>query len=421
MFGKARWRLTLWFAGVVVVILMVIGGAVLLSAREALFDGVNDDLHARAAPFFEPIAGVKQLRDIRLGPAFTAGGYFYAVAREDGTVIRSSDNTDVDGLPGAEQIATAFEQGPIFVDTKTSEGDDLRVYIIPVHAPKERPLALEVGRSTEPEREALRRLVVILLAGGGAGLVLAVAGGFVLAGRTLRPIQTAMEKQRAFVADASHELRTPLSLIRANAEILKREAAKPVKTNLMSVDDIIEETDRLSSLVGQMLTLARSDSGEAVLETAPVDVAALAADAAREMRLLAEPRKITIQTHAGGPLLVQGDATRLRELIAILLDNAIKYSDEGGSVRLEVRRAGGQALVAVSDNGRGIPPEALPRIFNRFYRVDKARSREMGGTGLGLAIAKWIVDCHRGTIGIDSAVGRGTTVTVELPATDHST
>jgi signal transduction histidine kinase len=165
-----------------------------------------------------------------------------------------------------------------------------------------------------------------------------------------------------------------------------------------------------------MLTLARSDSGDAVLESAPVDLAALARDTVREMRLLAEPKGIDIEAQANGPLVVQGDETRLRELLTILLDNAIKYSGEGAHVRVRVSRSDGKAVATVSDTGRGIPPEALPRVFDRFYRVDKARSREMGGTGLGLAIAKWIADAHGGSIRIDSSPGRGTTVTIELPA-----
>jgi len=415
LFSRARWRLTLWFAGVVALILVVVGTAVLVSARAALFRGVNNDLHDRAAPFFQPIPGGRQLREIRLGPAFTAGGYFYALARDTGAVIRSSDNADLAGLASAEQIAKALENGPMFVDTKSSEGDDLRIYIIPVYVPGERAMALEVGRSTEPERQALRRLLFILLGGGAAGLALSLAGGYVLAGRALRPIQSAMDQQRTFVADASHELRTPLSLIRANAEILRRNPGQTVESNLASVDDIIHETDRLNSLVGQMLTLARSDAGSGVLEMEPVDVAALAKDTAREMALLAGPKGISIETEAVGPLIVEGDEMRLRELLTILLDNAIKYSGDGASVRLQVAQRDGKAVATVADTGVGIPPEALPHIFDRFYRVDKARSREMGGAGLGLAIAKWIVEAHKGTIRVDSTPGRGTTVTVELP------
>src|SRR3990172_1840289 len=225
-----------------------------------------------------------------------------------------------------------------------------------------------------------------------------------------------MDRQREVVADASHELRTPLSLIRANAELLKRSADKPVRANMSSADDIIQEADRLNNLVGQMLTLARADAGQTTSGLARVDLNALAADTAREMRLLAEPQRISIEVQTDGPATVQGDPMRLRELLTILIDNSIKYSEAGGAVQVNVKPASGRALVQVSDSGRGIPAEALPHIFARFYRADKARSRELGGSGLGLAIARWIVDSHHGTIGIESAPGRGTTVTVELPA-----
>jgi signal transduction histidine kinase len=224
-----------------------------------------------------------------------------------------------------------------------------------------------------------------------------------------------MDKQQEFVADASHELRTPLSLIRANAEILKREADKPVSANLESVEDIIAESDRLANLVGQMLTLARADGEGAALALEPVDLAVVARDTAREMRLLADQSQIAVEAHTDGPAIVEGDELRLRELLTILIDNALKYSDAGARVDVNVSAAGGRAVVEVRDTGRGIPKEALPRIFERFYRADKARSRELGGTGLGLAIARWTAESHGGTIRIDSEVGHGTVVTVELP------
>ncbi len=424
MFSRARWHLTLWFAGALAVILTVIGGAVFLTTRTVLFDQVNDDLRSRAGREVQPLATRlldaarrgQSFRDVAIGPASAAGGYFYALVGQEGTLLVSTANVDPQGLAGAEALAKAVAGGPTFVDTRSSEGDPLRVYVSPVRGPHGQNLLLEVGRSTEPEREALRRLLFILAGGGGAGLVLALAGGFLLAGRTLAPIQTAMDRQRAFVADASHELRTPLSLIRANAELLKRHPAKTVHTSLASVEDIIQETDRLNSLVSQLLTLGRADAGQMPLSLADVDLSELAADAARQMRLLAEPRQIAIDIAAGGPLRVRGDPARLRELLTILLDNALKYSDPGASVSVRLQPLPGKAQLQVSDTGRGIPPKALPRIFDRFYRVDKARSREMGGTGLGLAIARWIVDSHGGAIRVESGLGVGTTVTVELPA-----
>ena len=288
MFNKARWRLTLWFAAVVAVILVVIGGAVYFTARTSLFRQVNSDLEAHAQrEVIQPLAnrqldpGRQSLVDIA-----TAGGYFYAITGADGQVLQRTPNTDVTGLAAPADLSPSAK----FIDTRSSDGDHLRIYLQP-----------------EPERTALNRLVLILAAGGGAGLMLALAGGFLLAGRALAPIQTAVGKQRQFVADASHELRTPLALIRANAELLERDAVKPVAANITSVHDIIGETDRLSALVGQMLTLASADAGQEPAERVPVELGALAADAVREMRLLSAEKQVSINAHADGPAIVCGN------------------------------------------------------------------------------------------------------------------
>ena len=426
MFSRARWRLTLSFAGVLALIIVLMGTAVLYTGRRVLFDQVNDDLTARAERESRPLAErlLQRIRNgdtpagVDIGPAFTAGGYFYAVTNASGDVIGSTANADPAGLADQATVEKALENGPAFIDTDSSDGEQLRVYLVPLLGQRQQPrFALQVGRSIEPERDALRRLTFVLAAGGAGGLVLALGAGFWLAGRALRPIQTAMDRQRAFVADASHELRTPLSLIRANAELLQRRRDAPVSANIASVDDIIGEADRLNGLVGQMLTLARADAGESTYQMAPLDLHALAEDTAREMRLLAGPKRIALEVQPGAAVYVAGDETRLRELITIMLDNAIKYSDAGaGPVNMRVERSGTNAILRVGDAGRGIPPEALPQIFDRFYRADKSRSRDVGGAGLGLAIAKWIVEAHKGTIAIDSEPGRGTVVTVELPA-----
>ena len=229
MFQQARWKLTLWFAGTVAVIFGLIGVAVFLSARQALFNGVDDDLEARAqrevlAPLaaqrFDPF--VQGQLEIAM-----AGGYFYAITRTDGTVWSGTPNIEAHGLAAAEELQEIGLDDVKYIETRTSDGDDLRIYIRHIQT-RQGIFFLQVGRSIEPERAALSRLLLILVAGGAAALVLALAGGFWLAGRALTPIKTAMSKQQEFVADASHELRTPLALIRANAEILKREGAKPV-------------------------------------------------------------------------------------------------------------------------------------------------------------------------------------------------
>jgi two-component system sensor histidine kinase CiaH len=423
VFGQARWRFTLWFTVALGVILLLIGAAVYFTTRAVLFDQVDSDLESRTGQ--EQRLLTPRLRggfrggagqDIVIGPTFTTGGYFYALTRSDGEVVASTPNADPNALAGEGAILEALADGEAFVDTSSSEGDSLRVFVRRLDGPLRGDLLLQVGRSTEPERQALQRLLVVLAGGLGVGLGLSLVGGYFLAGRALRPIRSAMDSQREFIADASHELRTPLAVVRANAELLKRHEAEPVSANMEAVDDIVGQSDKLGRLVGQMLTLARVDSGQAGLARAEVALAEVAEEAARGMRLLAEQQGVALEAKLDASVRLQGDSDRLRELLVVLLDNGIKYTDAGGKVTLEVRGKDGHATVRVADTGRGIPAEALPHVFDRFYRVDKARSREAGGTGLGLAIARWIAEAHGGSIRAESAPGVGTTMTVELPA-----
>ena len=424
MFGTARWRLTLWFTLALGVILIIIGAAVYFTTRATLFDQVNSDLESRAGreqrllvPRLLSRRGDLLPPDLVIGPAFTAGGYFYAIVRPTGEFLAGTPNADPAGLADASALEEALREGDAFVDTESSEGDPLRVYVVRLDTARGGQFLMEVGRSTEPERQALRRLLLILTGGLGGGLLLAAAGGYLLSGRALRPIRTAMDSQRAFIGDASHELRTPLSVVRANAELLKRHLSEPVSANREAVDDIISESDRLGRLVGQMLILAQADVGQVRLSLSEVALDELADEVARSMRLLAEERGISLETELDGPVRLRGDGDRLRELMVVLTHNAIKYTDSGGRVRLEVRKpSGGKVTVRVSDTGPGIPAEALPHIFDRFYRVDKARSREAGGAGLGLAIARWIAEAHGGTIRAESVPGVGSAFTVQLPA-----
>ncbi len=424
MFGTARWRLTLWFALAFGAILLVIGAAVYLTTRSVLFDQVESDLESRAgreervlAPRLMGRGPGGPIGSIVIGPTFTTGGYFYALVDSTGELLAGTPNVDPAGLASADALQKALDDGVAFVDTESSEGDSLRVYVLSLETTGGEELLMQVGRSTEPERQALQRLLLVLIGGGGAGLALALAGGYALAGWALRPIRAAMDSQRAFVADASHELRTPLSVIRANAELMKRHPMEPVGANREAVDDIIGESDRLGRLVGQMLTLAQADAGQASLSLSEVALDELADEVARRMRVLAAQRGVSLETDVDGPVRLRGDSDRLRELLVVITDNAIKHTDAGGKVSLEVRkRSGGKAVLRVSDTGRGIPAEALPHVFDRFYRVDKARSREAGGTGLGLAIARWIAEAHGGSIEAESSEGVGTTLTIVLPA-----
>ena len=418
MFSAARWRLALWFAGAFAVILLLIGGAVYFTTRAALYDQVDDDLRTRSAAlqdtlirqFRGPLGSGIQRDEFQFAARLlSAGGYSASLVVEGEDDPVGTANAEEIAIPSFEDLESEIGGGSATIDTNTSDGEDIRLRVERLG-----PTAfITVGRSIEPEQQALNQLLLVLAGGGILGLVLASGGGFILSGRALRPIRRAMDAQRTFVADASHELRTPLALIRANAEIMKREGAGE---NAESVDDIIKEADHLNYLIGQMLTLARAGGRESPFTREDVDLSHVAGDIVREAQVLAREKTITLTYEGEGDLHVFGDGQRLRELLLILLDNAFKYSDEGGTVTVRLAADGSSVSLAVADSGHGIPAADLPHVFDRFYRVDKARSREMGGTGLGLAIAHWIAGEHGGTIGIESTAGEGTTVTVELPA-----
>jgi len=424
MFSAARWRLTFVFTGVLVVVLIACGIVVYLTTRSVIYGRVDHDLEDRArsdlvlfqrGPHEEPDRGPPGS-----GSEFDPGGYFYAISNADGQILSSSPYLDSEALPSTATLVKAVDNGDTFTDTKSSKGEPQRVYVFPVTVSGGGGALVQIGRSIEPEEAALSQLRIILLAVLAASIVPAVAGGYLLSGRALCPIKTAMESQRIFIADASHELRTPVAVVRTNAELLKRhfepDTAQTAGSDQVALDDILSESDRLGRMVDQMLTLAEADAGQRTVLTAEVSLNELVDQVTRSMRSLAEAREISLNAQLNSDISLSGDPSRLRELLTVLLDNAVKYTDAGGRVDVSVRKEHRKAIITVSDNGPGIPSEALPHVFDRFYRVDEARSRESGGTGLGLAIARHIVEAHSGTIDVESKIREGTVVTVELPA-----
>ena len=235
--------------------------------------------------------------------------------------------------------------------------------------------------------------------------------------KSLRPIQRNLKKQREFVADASHELRTPLTLIRTNAEAWLRRAAGTSQATY--AQHILEEVDQLNAIVGDLTTLALADARQLRIERRPVELSGIVRELIDHTAPLAEERHVRLAPELNGGVQVQADAIRMRQLLLILLDNALSYTPEGGEVSVSVARQNGKAKVTVADTGPGISARDLPHIFDRFYRADKARSGGDGHIGLGLPIAKWIVDAHRGDIQVKSTPGVGTRIAVSLPAMEE--
>lgn len=276
---------------------------------------------------------------------------------------------------------------------------------------------LFVGEEVTDYWQLLRRMRTLLLF-LAVGLLLVAAGiGYAFSARAMIPIIKAYRQQQTFLADASHELRTPISIIQSSVEILEE-----IKPNIPSfhqqvLDDMTDEVKRMGRLVQDLLFLARSDTGELQLQKEPFDFAQTCRAATERMKNVARKKGVELTCHIPErPVWLIGDRERLCQMLYIFLDNAIKYTSQGGQVRISLtQHPNGWIDCTVQDTGVGIPEADLPHIFERFYRADKHRSRAMGGTGLGLSIADWIVKSHGGKISVTSQVGKGTTFRIHLP------
>jgi two-component system, OmpR family, sensor kinase len=228
----------------------------------------------------------------------------------------------------------------------------------------------------------------------------------------LQSLEDAYRSQQRFVADASHELRAPLTIIQANLELIERRQDLPDLDRQEAIQEVAREARRLTRLVSDLLALARADAGVPIRRV-QVELDRLVLDAFTEARHLAQGQRFEID--ALETAMVNGDPDRLKQLLLILLDNATKYTPEGGLISVALRRSGPTVTIVVRDTGVGMSAEALPQVFDRFFRADPARSRDPGGTGLGLPIARWIARQHGGDIALASEVGKGTIATVHLP------
>ena len=235
--------------------------------------------------------------------------------------------------------------------------------------------------------------------------------------RMIERLDDAFQHINRFSADASHELRTPLTILQLELEgIAQSQRLNPSLTD--QIGSALEETHRMSHIVESLLAISRLDAGEAKIVMTRIDLGQLAASTTEQMKLLAEEKSIQLTSTVANDVYVEGDRSHLQQVVVNLVANAIKYTQEGGDVEVRVRGKVNTAILEVSDNGAGIPDYALPHVFERFYRADKARSRESGGAGLGLAIVKAICTAHGAELHVTSKEGMGSVFTVELPLLD---
>lgn len=424
MFRGTLLRLALWYLLLFALIVACFNLIVYVSLSEALQSSVTRDLQNKAQVARDNSLKVTgntitpDANQLIVGPNYADVcvfiDQFNGGQTGDQVVNGCSLYNAKDALPDRPSIAAA-RQG-LATDARVSSANQ-------TFAVRTEPLrnhdgqvigAVQVAKPIAWIADTLDRLKRLLVLASAVAMVLGALVALLMANKSLQPIRIAFQKQRDFVADASHELRTPLTLIRTNAEAWLRRSNGGA--GAIYARNVVDETDQLSAIVRDLTTLALADARQLRMDREPVEVSSTLRDLIEHFEPLAEQRGVKIRPDLNGGVSVQADPNRLRQLFLILLDNAIRYSADGGEVTVGVSRRNGRVAVTVVDRGIGISSKDLPHIFDRFYRADKARSRESGGTGLGLAIAKWIAEVHRGDIEVHSAPGAGTAVTVTFPA-----
>jgi two-component system sensor histidine kinase CiaH len=408
-----RVRLVLWSGLSTLLVLLVLGAALYFVVAGNLEKNGNDQLAARTAEFARRPFGPGQ------GFSFGGGssGTFALIANDAGQQVGPSAPFIPDQLPLTAGIDAARISG---VDTRTAVVNGVPVRVRTTKADSDiGTVYVQVIQDRSAEIQTLDAMRNILLGGGLVVIAVAALFGWVYARRALVPIReslvqqrAALRRQREFAADASHELRTPLTVIRSSVERLRRVRAPVTDDAAEALADIDAEVGHLTALVEDLLLLARSDSGAISLTLLPVDLGDVAAEGAGGLVSLAAGRGVTLALDPE-PAIVDGDQARLRQLIVILVDNAIRHTPRDGQVAVTVRSDAREAVLEVDDDGAGIRPEDMPHVFERFWRAPGAAA---GGTGLGLAIAKSIVDLHEGRIVVMNRPQGGARFIVRLPA-----
>jgi two-component system sensor histidine kinase CiaH len=429
LLSRTRRRLILWSGGSTLILLTILSSLLYWAVAEKLRSESIDQLSQRATslqkavltmqmpspPIPERTFSVKVTDDPGT-PGFVFGGatsgtlgVVFATDPSNGLLPSKIGSLDPNSvlIGSREALEAAARDGTTTVEEADVRGIPVRVLTTAVEVGANQFVVQAIGDRTV-EIRTLQALLVVLVVGGLAVVAGAVGVGYVYAGRALVPIRESLRRQREFAADASHELRTPLAIVSTALDHLRRNRTDPAAID-RAAEDIEAGSRRLTSLVDDLLLLARADADAVELVRGPQDLGELSADALADFATLAEERGLRLRLDIE-PAPVIGDADRLRQLVGILIDNAIRHTPGGGSVTVRVRPG---AELSIDDDGPGIRPDDLPNLFRRFWRAADAPA---GGTGLGLAIAEWIARSHGGRIRAANRPEGGARFEVVMPA-----
>jgi len=470
-FKSLRTKLTLWYVLILSILLITFSSFLYFTLSESLRRDVDNKLRSLAeliaSESIMPLSkfelnSVDQTLEgtMNLKPI----GKFIQVLDESGKIGKKSENLKNIELPITLNALKNASKGRITFETNRSLGNTpLRIITYPVVEQNHPVKIIQVASSLEDVEDALHTLFLILIITVPLALLVAIMGGQFLANKALKPVdhitQTArlissqnltqritpqkvkdeigrlidtfndmisrldhsFRQIKQFTQDASHELKTPLTILKGEVEVTLRKERTPEEYQQILKSNL-EEINRMSRIIDDLLLLSKADSGELKLNKEETNINRILNEVVAQMDILAQEKRLRIEIiNHQEDIWIFADSLRLRELFLNLISNGIKYTEEGGVIRITVTKEVQNGLkkqflkVIVSDTGIGISKEDQLRIFNRFYRVDKARSREEGGSGLGLSICKWIVESHQGEIKVESEVGKGSSFIVRLP------
>jgi two-component system OmpR family sensor kinase len=466
MLDTVRARLTLWYVSLLAAILVVVLVMVYVLLARALYVRIDDGLQAviqtAATSLANDLAEGQGIDDAARSTAAELASRQQLVAIYDGRGRGEAGREDdiVVPLPPTGEIPVDGEASLLTIVEADDLDDRHRLALRRVMIPPGVEYVIVVGSSLEPTDEELASLRSILAYVVPLSLVVAGIGGWFLAGRSLSPVvamadrarkigveslnarlpvanprdelgllaetfnellarlETSVHQQRQFMADASHELRTPVTIARTAARVALQQPTRTESEYRETLQIVEQEAIRLSRIVDDMFTLTRADAGNYPVRTTPMYLDEVVDDAVRAARVVAATRDVSITVECVHSAAFTGDEELIRRLIVNVLDNAVRYSSAKGDVRVALDRAGDLYAVSVSDQGPGIPAEAQSRIFERFYRVDMARTHDGvsdGGAGLGLALARWIAHVHGGDITLAASSRLGSTFVITLP------
>jgi heavy metal sensor kinase len=448
-----RLRLTGWYVLALCLMLIAYAGATYVSVRHEFFEQLDDQLHD---DFEAAEASLSRTSDGRIvwsgdrhrdpGDDEARGIDVWSARGEE--IYRSNASSSLPAIP------VSVSETPLYAST-SSHGARWRT-LTRTTAVDGASAVLRVSRSEERLHTQVWEILIVLIFVLPVAVLFAGVGGYVLARRALMPmerlasevhritaerlherlsvpnpndevgrlasvindtfarLESSFDQLRRFTADASHELRTPLAIIRGIGEVGLGEPRTPAEYK-EAMGSMLEEVDRLTNLVDTLLRLSHGDAGTIRLSREPVDLGELTNEVTSSLTILAEERKQRLRVNASDHVSVTVDRLVLREAIANIVDNAIKYSRTGATIDVRVQAQDGQALLEIADQGPGIAAEHRQRIFDRFFRLDEARSRDHGGTGLGLAIAKWAVEANGGHVTVENAPNGGAVFRITLP------